>query len=233
MIGVGVGTRGPMVAPITPDSLGDALVLWLRADTGITLTSERVSAWADKRGVAISLTQASESARPTVSTTPNGAAMVLFGGEQSLKATVTLAQPTEVLISARWNGAGEESPTLIDGATTNSMRLFKGHDVPTTVGEFTTGGAADINCTVVDETWYVYDALFNGASSRLSINDGAVAVDTGDAGTTNGGGLTLACAGSGTYFGKVDIAEVLVVSRALTPTERTSLIALMRTYAGF
>lgn len=51
-------------APFTPASLS-GLILWLRADMGITLAGAKVSAWADQSGNGNDFTQAVDARRPT------------------------------------------------------------------------------------------------------------------------------------------------------------------------
>jgi hypothetical protein len=53
----------------TPASLGSALRLWLKADTGITLNGSTVAAWADQSGNGLNLAQATGAKQPTYNAT--------------------------------------------------------------------------------------------------------------------------------------------------------------------
>jgi hypothetical protein len=63
----------------TPASLGSALRLWLKADTGITLNGSTVAVWADQSGNGLNLAQATGAKQPTYNATGlNGLPSVSF-----------------------------------------------------------------------------------------------------------------------------------------------------------
>src|SRR5262245_16583890 len=85
-------TNGWAIPATDPKSFSNC-TLWLRGDLGVTLTSGKVSTWADQSGGGFDLTQGTAGNRPTqVAAALGGKTVVRFDGvDDFIQATATLA----------------------------------------------------------------------------------------------------------------------------------------------
>jgi hypothetical protein len=98
--------------------------------------------------------------------------------------------------------------------STPSITMYAGSDGPTSA-DLASGGAAG----VVTE-------IFNGASSKIAVNNAAYA--TGNTGSNTPDGLTIGTQAGGTSAASVAFYAAIVIGRVLTDAE----IAKARTWAG-
>ncbi len=209
------------------------LALWLRADTGVTITSGKVSGWNDISGNGIHNTQATASLRPSDSVVAelcNHHAVYFSGGNVSLNGTAAIP------------GFGTNSITvfvLVAGRTLNSVDIaFMGTGVSST-GFFMMSSTPG-NRFVIRSNGLT-TASANGSapganypfrvltykkdlniSSQTYVN-GQVSGTPGSAAAaapfTNGGIYTLGKANYGATF-QGYIAEVIVYTRNLSSIEQ-------------
>ncbi len=192
----------------------------VRADVGITIATG-VSQWDNRLGTTNNFAQATGANQPAfVASAQNGKPGVSADGtNDSLTYTATLAQPIHIFTVAKWDTAPGAQSTLFDGPNQNEMRVYRqtGGSVDI-VGD---GGGADLS-----DSFHVYEAIFNGASSELKA-DGASVV-TGTIASTAVGGAVLFAFGDGTS----DPADATILEWiAFTAILNASAAQRLRSYA--
>ena len=110
---MGIGIWKSSGGAVTPKTLfGSRLLLWSRADLGVTLTSGVVSAWADQSTSANHWTQGTTANRPAVSASAiNGKPAISFDGSNDFLATsgnITLGVCTIVMVAKFYRTASTE-----------------------------------------------------------------------------------------------------------------------------
>lgn len=223
------GTGGQQFLP----SSVAGLVLWLRADRGIT-TATGVSQWNDYSSSGLVFTQATGSKQPTLNS-----ADASYGGQPTLSfasanaqvlistGNLTLNQPCTMLIVGNMSGASV-SQAYIDFNTTELIVYNAGSGT----SEFLFAGTTSIGGSIGNNVNpQVIAAIANGASTAVYGNNSKTPLQSGTAGANNGSGTISIGAqkpGNVTFLnGKM--AEVLLYNRALSQAELT---ALFTQYAG-
>lgn len=201
------------------------LAAWYNASDTASLTLETgVRQWSDLSGNGRHLAQTTLNNQPAVATSAINSrpALDFDGSNDSLSATFTLSQPVRIFCVGNLRAAGSQTQ-LFDGTANNTMRLYV--NTATEVAMFASG---NLPATVASVTgWFVWECVFNGASSSLIRNGTTLA--SGNAGSSVPGGLRLAVLGGGTSnFTNCQIAEVVLYSRAITASEASSV----RSYLG-
>lgn len=196
------------------------LAAWYNASDTASLTLETgVRQWSDLSGNGRHLAQTTLNNQPAVATNAlNSRPAIDFdGSNDSLGAAFTLSQPVRIFCVGNLRATNSQTQ-LFDGTSQNSMRLYV--NSATEIAMFAGGNLA---ATVASLTgWFVWECVFNGASSSLIRNGTTLA--SGNAGSSAPGGLRLAVLGSGTSnFTNCQIAEVVLYSRAITAGEAGSV----------
>ena len=166
-------------------------------------SSNRVAAWADRSGNANHLLQAGADAIKPVWSADG----VLFDGAGDyMKCTAfTLAQPIYVYMVAK-NITFTANDTMFDGNTLNSAEVYQ---VSGSVTAQIYAGDEYPNFTIGPlDTYYILRAFFNGASSTVQVNTGAVT--SGDFGDNAMGGFTLAAKGNTASQCNMQVKEVIL-----------------------
>jgi hypothetical protein len=216
------------VGTFLPTNLS-GLVLWLRADLGVTLNGGNVSAWNDQSGTGDAnknVLQAVAGNQPLYnSTTPayNNKPSVQGAAGKWLAGTpwaAALAQPYTVFIVGNTNGAaGSVFWDTAGGGGTASMQGAGGTGVVNM-------GAGLSSLTPVT-TPSVFGADINGGASKTYVN-ARTATNTGNAGAL---GLTSTTVLNDVSHGFPEVgplAEVVIYNRILSSSERAALM----TYLG-
>jgi len=151
----------------------------------------------------------------------NGLATAYFDGvDDFLKsAAFTLNQPTFVVMVAKqvtWTALD----ALFDGSALNTGRLMQSGASPTLRMKAGTDGATTADLTIGN--WGIVSIGFNGASSFLRYNNGAVS--TADAGAGNMGLFVLGNAGAGSLYSNIQVARVLVYNRIPSAAEQDYIV---------
>lgn len=203
-----------------------SVVGWWDANVPSSVTLDgngNVSDWADLSGNGNTLTQSTANNRPAYTANAiNGRPALSFDGVNDLlKKTFTLNQPETIFCVGNYqtNNGGAQ---LFDGNGTNYMRQY----VPSSTE---LGIYADVilkGSVSAVKGWCVLECVFNSTSSSIRQNGASVA--SGNAGPTNGAGLTLAATGSGANWTQCQIAEVVIFSKTLTAGEAFAV----RSYLG-
>lgn len=193
-----------------------AVKRWWRADLGRTMVSTKVSAWLDQvEGV--SVTQGTDSMRPTVGTLGGQSALSFAGGFLRGSGFVTIANPTWItVVVLQLTGAGATQIVLDDGdSNTNNWNIYYN-------GGAWIGGAGSI---LTDPTGVtkgdIHAFAMKGASSSSEFyaDDFTTPVQTGNAGTSALESMTVGANHSGAAPATCLVAEILHISGATIPSE--------------
>ena len=189
-------------------------VLWVDSEENVTKdASNKVSVWGDKSGNGNDLLQATGSAQPLYST--NG---ILFDGVNDFMkaAAFTLVQPEMVYIVFKqvtwtlndriYDGDGYLAMVISQALSTPALNMHAGSSLN--------------NTNLPVNTFGILRALYNGANSKLIIND--TTPITGNVGTNNAGGFTIAKKGdSNSKFGNIEVKEIIIRKVADSATNET------------
>jgi len=220
-----VGLILPMLFPPGP-KLGSrlwlpsdlaTLVFWVKADaiTGLA-NNDLISTWTDLSGAGNDATAAG-AARPIYKTAIlNGLAVARFNFSQRI-ATSNFArtQPTTIFMVGKQTNSAVRA--MMDSAGTANAGEFEERNSTT----LWLRAGSQIALTVTDMANYaVVVGVCNGASSLLSYNG---TTGTGNAGSTQGAGVTLGSIAGGGYNMEGDIAEAGAFAAGLATAERQKL----------
>lgn len=225
--------------PLMPEWI-EALapVLWIPPESlEGTAADAAVATWPDWSDATNDAVQGTGSLRPLYRLTggANGHPNVEFDAtDDYLNAAFALAQPEHIFIVAKKGTPTANNPTLVDGGagTGNRMRIYwagaaPGSDVQVSM---TSDAVNVITANGTFTSWFLLEAQFNGATSKLRINGGTYTI--GNAGTNGGGGIRLSNFGSTGAPGAVRIHEVLLLD-AIASQGAADLVTekLMEKYA--
>jgi Concanavalin A-like lectin/glucanases superfamily len=218
---------------------GATLVLWLRADLGITIVTG-VSQWNDQSGSANHVTQATGSKQPTVAAADiNGKPALAFDGTDDVlsKASTTLITSSaySIFMVNKLNANGGDTATL--GITDASTGLF--------VRQFATGERGTTHALVADlkdaaattsyERWaFVFST---GATPEFRVNGTAQSLSAGTTLITPAAGAALSIgarwnSAAFDIFSNCKVAEVIVYARALSTSEAARQGGYQRAWLG-
>jgi hypothetical protein len=225
-------TNLTVAAAFDPSSLS-GLIVWLRADVGITLQAG-VSRWADQSGHGNDVVQAtnSTSKQPAyhASGGANNQAYIQFtdNSAQILQAgSFSQATPYEYLLVLDANGTANANNYVFDLGTNNGYTSVANAGANWIVA--TTSGATFLGVTT--GTPHLVDAQMGSGTGSAVLDNTTTA---GSGGGPAAGGLTVgsygANIGSNAFGGKV--YEVIVYNRALSSGERGQLHTYSQTRYG-
>jgi len=224
-------TRNAGSGPAFLPSKLSGLVLWLRADMGITIAGSGVSQWNDQSGTGDANkhnVQGTDANRPTYNTSDagyNGKPTLQGTGTQFLTATGNwaVAPPRPATIFVVGNGeGGANNCVFFSDASVSQYQFWESglSNSPNTV-------AMSLNATLFTPAItntalkHIYAIDLNGAATKI-FQDSLTAAVTGNAGTT--GGLRVdACGGSGSSFGGKQ-AEIIIYNTRLSATDFASVM---------
>lgn len=219
------------------------LKLWLKADTGVTLSGPSVTAWADQSGLGNNYAQATGGKQPTVTSSAiNGLPAVTFdGATQFLTSSFQIGGAKTVvivrkLVSTPGAATFGEAYTLKDASNNFSEALFmnSGGYQPYSLLHNFTGTTAVGDATALDTAWHVgIDTYNNGtntlpASYTLTLDSASQTVAAssafGRASTDLPSlGARATSANAGSAFAAIQIAEVLVYDHVLSGSDMTAV----------
>jgi len=198
-----VGMRGYVIS--IPSILYDGnTVAWFDAKSEyITMNgSLQISQWNDKSGMNHHLLQnGADSIKPIWS-----ADGLLFDGvDDFLKCVAfTLVRPEQIHIVFKqitWTLNG----CVYDGNATSSMALAQQSSAPNLA--IYANAALGLEPLTLD-TFGIVRTLFNGANSKIQVNDDTPA--TGNAGSANGSGFTLGARGGDDRWSHIQVKEIII-----------------------
>ena len=226
-------------APFTPASLS-GLILWLRADLGITLAGAKVSAWADQSGNGNDFTQAVDARRPTFT-----ASDANFNNQAVVTGAATAWLSS---VGAMGGGYAQTTVCTVFRDTTSSVSiLYEAGPTYLTAGghmmDLTGGGNCDVytygvtgangrRAAAASNTRYHKTVVFNHAAAATQVpivySAGVAESTTNIVNTgTNGNSSSLTWnlmgrSGGGASF-EGAAAEFIAYNRALTAAEALQL----------
>lgn len=203
--GLGLGVIGGG-RRFTPKDLGDC-VLWLEADTGITLAGSDVATWADQSGNGFDMTAASN--RPAYSSDfGDGYPAIDFAAASTerLINAAALFDPDgdfTVMILYRFTGDDDVIFGLSHAAGANDDWAFiKGQNTPAVVGKLY-DGSTDNEWTAVqgaNSTWQALTFARTGGTAKVCVNGGAEVDRAVAGGAINPNYTTLGALNNGGAF---------------------------------
>jgi hypothetical protein len=157
--------------------------------------------------------------QPIYSVGADGRALLTFDGtDDSLKAAAfALAQPEWVNFvgsQVSWSSGDY----VIDGNTANSMAIAQTTSTPRI--SMSAGSLVAENSGWSLGSRNLVQAIFNGASSSLTVGQGTPT--TGSVGVTSGNGLLIGSLGGTTNYGNITLNEVAIYSFAPTDAQKTA-----------
>lgn len=234
--------RNPFASSTTGPPL-TGLVLWLRADAGITLSGSNVSHWADQSGNSNDYVQATSGKQPTVTASAiNGLPAITFdGASQFLTSAFQIGGAKTVvlvrkLVSVPGSAVFFEAYTLksassllAEGAYCGTGTGYQPYSLLHDIGAGTSVGDA----TALDTAWHVAEDTYNGgtntapASYTLALDAASQTVVA--SGQFNRTSTDLASLGArcnnglvGSLFAPIQVAEMLVYDHVLSAPEETT-----------
>lgn len=222
---------------------GANLVLWARADLGVTLNGSTVAAWADQSGAGNNLAQGTGAAQPTfLASGINGLADMQYSGGQFLIGTATdivttaltaaIIMKTSTLANADQPfGKGEATTQwLFAGATAGKIRLSIG------------GGNNAISDNAVNDNAVHYvtgrwASAVSGGLITLSVDGVDQATTSTFVGTIsgidkNGTGSEISSADAGASFYTGQLPEVVLANVLASAAQLAALNAYLKSRAG-
>jgi hypothetical protein len=117
---------------------------------------------------------------------------------------------------------------IIDGYTSGDiMTLYESNSgSPYYIQQYAGGYGGQITVPALS-TYYVNTAVFNGASSTLSINDGTKSTGSGSA---NPGGIIIGCRYGGTSNSKISVKCILIYNVAHSSATQTTMFNSLKSY---
>lgn len=210
------------------------MVLWLRADQGITLgTGSQVATWADQSGHGNNVTQATATARPTLSASggPMGQPCLNFASASlqmlDRASAVVSASPWSAFVVQETSTPASEGFSFYVGGLSSSNGLGFGLNGSDRVIWYS-GASILVDGVCPTSTWELWSAVNTGTTTTFSVNGSSQSVTNptvqpiAPSAATGIGGSTDTAAD--TWNGS--IAEVILYNRALTAPE----VALLNSY---
>jgi len=196
----------PTFSPLTIPGL----MLWLRADLGVTLNSGNVSAWADQSGQGNNATQGTGADQPPlVSSGIGGQASLSFNGSSQFIKTGTLSAIPQTEFVVAMSNITSGGYATSDG-TPAAHSLFVNNSASVKMG---TAGGSLITALTNPLNPHMYCGLFNGSSSVVYVD----AVPT--SGTMSNETNANLYIGVGSSLWNGQIAEVIYYSGQLTSAQ--------------
>lgn len=206
--------------------------LWLRADVGVTVNIDKVSAWANQSGYGKHATMSTPSRQPAlVLNALNGLPVIRFGGAQSLNLTIA-ANPTyfTVFVVGK-NSKPTESFSMILGPSGNNPNNQMRWENGTKALFVGTGNGMPASTSTIGNTrvYHALSARYNGSQMTVYRDGSATSTHT----FTTTGPWILSSIGSyysyySSYFMMGDLAEIIIYPFALSETDRATTNAYLR-----
>lgn len=190
-----------------------------------TLTSGTLTTWNDDYGGANNVTQGTAANRPTISVDSRGTGRhgVLFdGSNDNLKGTFTINQPFTIGILYKSVVVGNlvTNDIIFDGSATLDA-MVSAADVANVIYNFGASQNTSVLSPTANGTYERWMAIGNSSSSSVYKNGSSVF--SGNLGTNNPGGVTIACLRDGTRCTNIEVGALVMFPSALGAADLTAL----------
>ncbi len=238
--GIGSGVANDIAFLDNPSDLS-GLVMWLDGDdettmflnnncTGAATEGSNIGCWADKSPVGTSdAVQATSGDRPTFAANAVGDRSVMRFDKTSSTAgngmtinTLDVNNPYSMFIVNRYYKQSNRGRSLQSASNNWLLGLWHGSSARHYAGGWNTSSSEQ--AATIGE-WTIDVAVNNGASTQAYSN--GVNVTSSSTAKTYPRSMALSGKGFGSEYGNIDIAEVLIYSRALSDSERTKVDAYL------
>lgn len=207
--------RGGAAAPFAPNQLAN-VIAWFKADSGVTLTTGRISALADLKGVGNDLAQGTAGDRPVIAAAARNSRDVIrhngdwltraayVGGQVGNLSYIWFHKQSAVNYGVDAGGStpGGQQKAVLYGGGTSDIQITAGTPVE-----------PDTSWTL-PVRWAMDVVVFKGATSVYH-RDG-YKVNQFNPGSGNSDGLTLGASYLGGFPGDGDTGELVVVAGDVT-----------------
>lgn len=198
------------------------MAAWFKYGKAITTVSGAVSQWDDASGNGRHLLQATAASRPALQSDNS----ILFDGSDDYLQTAafTYNQPLTYYLLFRqvtWTTTNMVS----DGRTAGSLQIQQISPTPN-IRLRNGGAAATTTIAFTLNTYGVVCALWDGASSGISLNSGSLATGTMD--NTAATGFTLGSNATPAGNSNIQVKEVILYSAAHDTYQRRRVIGYLR-----
>jgi hypothetical protein len=205
-------------------------IAWYDAGAVVGLVDgDPVTTWADSSGNSRDLTQSTAGMKPTYQTNEvNGLPIVRFDGtdDELRSASFAYSQPCDIfIVIKRYNTDFKYILSSLAGFGVAVAQVTGGPGV-----FLYAGSAADPLGSSTTASFYVINAHFDGASSKIYEN--GVATSAGNPGSNNGDGLVLGNRYDSALPSQVDVAELKLFAPALDSSARSAEESALRTKYG-
>lgn len=198
-IAISSGSGGRTYQDVLKNAVG-----WYIADVAnYTLVNDSISVWEDESDSNHDLTDFTS---PGTKPTYGGDSVYFDGTGNILTDTFTLDQPFTVYMVCTqllWNSGDQ----LFDGADEYSTFVEQSGTTPDVKMNASSYSAA--NSDMILNTKVILRVVFNGASSKIQVNEETAV--SGNYGSDNAGGFTLGGAPNGNYGCRISVNEVIIV----------------------
>lgn len=192
---------------------------WYDSLDATTITkdgSNLVSRWNDKLASGRDLIQATGTKQPLLRTS----GLLFDGTDDFLKTSAfTLAQPVTIYLAVRQK-AWVSNDAIFDGNANNTAKLMQYYGAKGNLNLYAGAYACEAGENR-NGVWQVINVVLSGGSSFIQIYGGAKA--TGNPGTANIGGFTLAAYGGGIATSNIEVNSLLVRTGIDSDTNREKI----------
>ncbi len=208
--------------------------LWYKADALNFSDNTPISVWYDSSGNAQNLSQASNVQKPVLKTNVlNGKPVLRFDGlDDFLSGNIsinfqTLQQPLTFCIVYQYTGSNDGAwHTIFSGIS--SGELFMGLNGSDDLRVSAGGGYASMGIKTVPYTQFVVTTIIFATTYLEYYENGLLVANPPPVGSGGLSQLNIGSYLSSSLYSAMDVAEIVVVGKALTTTERQSV----ETYLG-
>jgi hypothetical protein len=228
----GIGQTSSSPPAISGATSVPGCVQWLRSDTGVTVSSSIVTAWADQSGFGRNVSPDTASDAPAYVSSGGGnnqpytSWTSLSHQQLNSASSFSASEPIEVFVVARATTSNpSDASDLFETGYSNHVVQQAANTSALTLYQYQYGPSAGIGANKD----FIADAYFNGTNSQLSINGGPVQIGNTGTGAV-GGTITVGNYGGASSVGHSwggYIYEVAMYDRRLSALERAQMLQYM------